>query len=598
MKTKRFIVALLMAVVATGPAFAQLNHQATKTGHKKFDEDVQGMYDRYNKFRKKIIQDYCEFIGDKDRWKQMMGEAPVPVPQEEEIVPQLAPGADQETASWFGSQMDKLHRYLTTNNKPIPKSMQRGQQRPQPRKAAQGKPQPRQTAQNRSRTQQRPRPQSQPKQQNQPKQNQSSTQKPPLVGPEEAPYDDEIPPLTSDVLPVKTVIQPEPELPPVEPEVEPMNFTTTFDNGEYTAYTVFGTQCKVRIGKDCKFTLRDLQPRTLANAIENFSDSQYENLLYDCLQERKRLDFSDWAYYQMLQTVCRQFYGEASNEAVLAMAFLYSQSGYKMRLAHDGTHLFMLVATHHFIYNKPFFNMDGEYFFMLDGREAGSLRICDAKFPKESSLSLQMTANQQLAQNPTSKRTITSKMNSNFSFTITSNQNYLDFYGTYPSSYLNNNFMTRWAMYANTPLEKGVRDQLYPALKQKLAGLSKKDAVQQLLWWVQTGFDYAYDEEIWGEDRAFFGEESLFYPFCDCEDRSILLSHLVRDLVGLDVCLVYYPGHLAMAVCFNEDVAGDYYLYEGRKFVVCDPTYIRARIGDTMPMVKGLETNLILLQKS
>jgi hypothetical protein len=37
--------------------------------------------------------------------------------------------------------------------------------------------------------------------------------------------------------------------------------------------------------------------------------------------------------------------------------------------------------------------------------------------------------------------------------------------------------MTRWAMYANTPLEKGIKDQLYPPMKAKLQGLSQLEAV-------------------------------------------------------------------------------------------------------------------------
>ena len=156
--------------------------------------------------------------------------------------------------------------------------------------------------------------------------------------------------------------------------------------------------------------------------------------------------------------------------------------------------------------------------------------------------------------------------------------------------------MTRWAMYANTPMDKGLEEQLYPQMREKLAGMSKLEAVQHLLNWVQTGLEYEYDDNVWGQDRAFFGEESLFYPYCDCEDRSILLSHLVRDLVGLDVVLVYYPGHLAMAVDFKEDIDGEYYLYDNRKFVVCDPTYIGASVGQAAMESNGI--TLILLDSN
>ena len=137
---------------------------------------------------------------------------------------------------------------------------------------------------------------------------------------------------------------------------------------------------------------------------------------------------------------------------------------------------------------------------------------------------------------------------------------------------------------------------LYPQMKEKLFGLSEQEAVERLLNWVQTAFVYEYDDVVWGYDRAFFAEETLFYPYADCEDRSILLSRLVRDLLGLKTVLIYYPGHLAMAVRFNMDVSGDYVELNGERYIVCDPTYIGARVGMTMPDMDNKTAKAILLK--
>jgi hypothetical protein len=72
---------------------------------------------------------------------------------------------------------------------------------------------------------------------------------------------------------------------------------------------------------------------------------------------------------------------------------------------------------------------------------------------------------------------------------------------------------------------------------------------------------------------------------------------LVRDLLGLDVVLVYYPGHLAMAVNFTEPVKGDYVPLDGRKFTICDPTYIGGRVGETMPDMVDKPITAILLNR-
>ena len=157
--------------------------------------------------------------------------------------------------------------------------------------------------------------------------------------------------------------------------------------------------------------------------------------------------------------------------------------------------------------------------------------------------------------------------------------------------------VSRWAMYANTPLSISVKKKLYPQLTQILEQLdSVTMAADWLLYWVQTAFVYEYDDKVWGRDRAFFAEETLYYPYCDCEDRSILFSRLVRDLLGLDVVLVFYPGHLATAVAFNTPVDGDYIDIGGKRYTICDPTYIGAPIGETMPDMDNQTAKVIRLQ--
>ena len=500
-----------------------------------FAAERQKMYENFNKFRKQALDEYSDYV--RKAWKDYQANPAVPAPKDEMVKPQMAPGAEEKTASWFikifGKSKKDNKQKATSKSKPVE------------RKQVVAK--------------------------------------------------------VEEVIKAEPVIpQPKPQI-PAEPREEKAN--------QYMTFKVFGTECKVRIGENCRFKLPDVTSAAVADAIKYvFPGQQFENLLYDCLQERKRHDFSDWAYYQMLLALTQQFYGDC-NEAVLAQAFLYSQSGYKMRLAHTSQKLYMLAATRHFIFNKQFYVLGGENYFLLSDNKVDQLGICEASFPKESSLSLPITASKEFGDNPTMERTITSRYNEDFSFTISSNKNYIDFFGTYPSSTVNNNFMSRWAMYANTPLEKGIKDQLYPPMKAKLKGLSQQEAVQQLLWWMHGTVDtegkiknancflYNYDENVWGGDRAFFGEETLFYPYCDCEDRSILLSHLVRDLLDLDVVLVYYPGHLAMAVNFTEPVKGDYVMLDGRKFIVCDPTFIGGRVGNTMTGMENESVTAILLNR-
>jgi hypothetical protein len=260
----------------------------------------------------------------------------------------------------------------------------------------------------------------------------------------------------------------------------------------------------------------------------------------------------------------------------------------------DETNLYMLVASQYDIFNKRYYVLDGTKFYNVNADKRVQMQITKANYGKEKSLSLQIKQLPQIGSDPTPKRTLTSKKGVTSSVCV--NKNMIDFFNVYPQACISGSPSTRWAAYANTPMEKSVKDMLYPPLKKTINGMSEKEAVGIILNWVQTAFDYGYDDKIWGGDRAFFAQETLYYPYSDCEDRAILFSRLIRDLVGLDVVLLYYPGHLAAAVAFNDDVNGDYLTYKSRKFVVCDPTYINAGVGRTMPGMNNQEAQVIALK--
>ncbi len=357
----------------------------------------------------------------------------------------------------------------------------------------------------------------------------------------------------------------------------------------------YGIHEQIRLPKFAKMSNSIFTIDQIAEAWGVLSQNEIDNTLYDCLQIRQRYNLCDWAYLQILEKLSTGVCGKG-NGATLLMAFIYCQSGYQMRLALDESQLFMLYGSKHLIFDQGYFNIDGTIFYPF-GVPANSIQICNAEFQGETPLSLFISSEQKLGGNLSEQRIISSKYYSEAIAASSVYTNLIDFYNSYPTSSLNNNPMTRWAMYANTPLSDKTKGILYLGLSKAIQNKTKLQAADLLLNWVQTGFVYEYDDKVWGHDRALFAEESLYYPYCDCEDRSILFSRLIRDLLGLDVALIYYPGHLATAVCFNEDVKGDAMIIDGRKFIVCDPTYIGAPVGAQMPNLEYDKAQAILLTK-
>jgi hypothetical protein len=62
------------------------------------------------------------------------------------------------------------------------------------------------------------------------------------------------------------------------------------------------------------------------------------------------------------------------------------------------------------------------------------------------------------------------------------------------------------------------------------------------------------------------------------------------------VILVFYPGHLATAVAFKESVEGDYINLNGKRYTICDPTYIGAPVGETMPEMDNKTAKVICVK--
>lgn len=173
-------------------------------------------------------------------------------------------------------------------------------------------------------------------------------------------------------------------------------------------------------------------------------------------------------------------------------------------------------------------------------------------------------------------------------YDIDYNRNLVEYFATYPC--------TDFAIYATAPLDKQMLESFKHQLHPRLAGKSQREAVNYLLHFVQNAFRYKTDTDQFGYEKWNFAEETLVSAYCDCDDRAVFFAQLVRNLLDMEVVLVHYPGvHLATAVYFDEEVQGTYVTTDGRKFMVCDPTYINANIGMAMPDLRNTPVEVIKL---
>ena len=379
-----------------------------------------------------------------------------------------------------------------------------------------------------------------------------------------------LPPTSITPLPLPSVPEPPSSMPTME-------------------FVMYGTSCNVHAEvADLRFSLPSLEEKKIAAVWKQLSQEKYDGLLHDCMAQREALRLSDWGYVQLLGRMSEQLLGKGSNEAVLLQMYLLAQSGYRVRIANSDGHLVLLMPFNRNVYNYSYLTIDGIRHYAITPNKITSVNVCGVAFPREQVANILMGNLPDFGSGAKRSRTLKAEQFATLQATVEVDQRLIDYLNEYP---LND----AWEYYSLAGLSEGVKATLYPALRSQIEGKSKKKAALMLLDFVQTGFEYSTDQDQFGYERPLFGDESLYYPKNDCEDRSIFYSILVRDLLGLDVVLVQWPGHLSTAVAFPEEIDGDYFTVDGRRYTVCDPTYIGAPVGETMPQFQGVSANLVRL---
>ena len=410
------------------------------------------------------------------------------------------------------------------------------------------------------------------------------------------------PAVQPEMKPVVEVIETEPEAEPApvveadrrpEPAAEPRlpvssTPTSPLYRGESgrskIAYGGLAFYLNNSLNRKC--SLNGLNENAIADAYEALCNSDYKPLLADCAQIRKDLRLNDWGVFTLVRQVADTYCGTA-NESIVMQQFLLNEMGYKARMARKATEdkMMLFVATDCSIYAHPYITLNGQNYYNLSGNnEQCQFYMCQKDSPKAKN-----SVGMQLKEAPLFPGTVVSSTHqakgSAARVTVDVPKALMDFYKDYPQC--------DYSVYFNAPVNAAMENRILSSLAPLVQGRNEADAANILINFVQTAFQYQTDGQQFGYEKPFFVEELFYYPYSDCEDRAMLFSYLVRKLLGLDVVLLDYPEHIATAVRFNGNVSGDYLMVNGRKYIVCDPTYIGASIGMTMPRYKTVSAKVL-----
>lgn len=427
-----------------------------------------------------------------------------------------------------------------------------------------------------------------------------------------------IPPVLEDTMPLPVTPSPQPTVPEINPppslptpsplqktpslplhrEEPPPPIIEEPDKENLLRIMFFGQPLNLEVPDDRTPALSGVPSKdAISEFWEAWASASYDAYLDALQRHANHMELNDWGYLQLLHRLGETLYPQSGNASRLFVWFMLNKSGYLARVGYHHDRVYLLAPTATVLYGHSYFTFEGHrhkfYALMFEegDKPAGqSVYTYDSDYPgADRVLSLDVPRLPDFGTGShTDTRSFTYRGKA-YRIPVTIDRNIVDFLATYPQ--------TGYEVYFTASISTGAKTTMLPALQAAIEGLPEAEAANLLLRFMQTAFEYQTDEEQFRREKTMFPDETLFYPSSDCEDRAILFAYLVRNLLGLEVVGLDYPGHIATGVRFTGPVDGDVVRYENASYVICDPTYINADIGKPIPQVQDFTPDVIGIGK-
>lgn len=380
---------------------------------------------------------------------------------------------------------------------------------------------------------------------------------------------------------------------------------TPVTNGTEIILNFYGRQVPLHVSQKLKAKSSGKDEKNVANYFANIAKNREETKsLWDELTGVvDEFGLNEWGYFCLLRTLSEKMFTNIDDRVLFCFYMLRNEGNFKARVARgkNSDRLTLLIALDNSkeVYSYTFFQFKDDengtrkvkYYTVYGGGKANeavySYDFCKQDVDKKE-MKLDFTKNLNMGACDVTR---TVQLTKKRSVTLPYNKAHM--------AYLNDVPMTVFPIYFVNPIAIEAQQVLQDSFNEMRSQYTPTQFIQMLLHFVQTGFEYKTDDAQFGYEKYFYPEEVIGYPYCDCEDRSALFAWLVQKYTNAKVIGLQYEGHVATAVWFGDDanVKGDGFMYGGKKYYVCDPTYINASIGMTMPQFKGKTPKIIKLRK-
>ena len=385
----------------------------------------------------------------------------------------------------------------------------------------------------------------------------------------------------------KVVQAPQEEMPtikqvPKQPEKTPVVVVKEMPKKKDIMFSFYGSNVGFDIDK--KIKTASFSPRSqegIAAFFDVMASSNYEDLVTAIQTTKDDLKLNDWGLYLLVNDVSKRVFNDA-DEATLLSWFLFNKLGYAVRIGLVDRYVVMLNYSAKTIYSTPNYTLDNKKYYALayyNKGNVGRLYTYRQDYPDATKpLDLALVTIPAFPDAKNAKTLQFQYQGKSYKVSYDYNKNLIDFMASYPQA--------DYATYFDAPVEQNTYAQIADEFKKYLDGKRASDAMNFVLSFVQHAFKYETDPQQFGREKPMFAQETLYYNASDCEDRAVLYAYLMKKLFHVNVVGIKYKDHMATAL--QIPMQGDALNIQKKRYVIADPTYINASIGQSMPQYKSI----------
>lgn len=368
-----------------------------------------------------------------------------------------------------------------------------------------------------------------------------------------------------------------------------------YSGGETVDVDFFGINAVVPFAGNMRIPRIQATEQDASRAWKVLSESDYMSTVEALEKMYRDHSLNDWAIYTIVKKITDAVYiEEYANEKIMTQMFLLSQMQYKARVGASGGQMVLLLSFSSPVYQVSYIT-DGEDDFYIYSYSRLSSQAPLYTFTEDFSAAdrkMDLVINKQMSVDVSEYQVKSLPVWTQYigeEVKVPLNIPCVKFVYDYPQSDL--------SVYFRSDVDGMLQKSVFTYVRYKILkeDMGLHEAVGFVLSLVQKGFEYKTDYEMFGRAKPLFVEESFFYGANNCKDRVLVFSWIVKDLLGLDVIMLSYKGHVSCGVALPDDVKGDSFIYDGLRYIVCDPTYIGAPVGATMPKYRGVEPHIVKL---